>query len=509
MAAQKVDIRPGVSILAVLRHLNYKPWYALAEFVDNAVESFSLNQDSLRALHGDGFKLVVSIDIDTSSPARISIRDNAAGIAITDFGRAFRPAAIPPDRSGLAEFGMGMKSAACWFAPQWHVRTSAFGEPVTRTVRYEIASIVNDEIEALDIEEAPEETDHHYTEIVLEDIFHVPVGRTVSKLKEHLTDIYRVFIREGELELRFRGETLASEEPPILNAPYFRNKDGPSKLWRKDIGFDFGEGLSVHGFAALRETANTAKAGFSLFRRGRVIEGSGDEGYRPAFIFGSSNSYRYQRLFGELHLNGFEVSHTKDGFRWDENEEPFLQLLREHLDSEALPLLKQAEGYRVRVARAQLASTATQAVDNTARAIEEHLPAALPAISDAAPVDAPDKELPRVGTLARRQFDIRFRDKDWRINVELTEDPAESQWLVFSDVPASTEHPRILDIRVSMVHPFMVRFAQTDSEDVEALLRVAAALALAEVVARDSGVRLAGTIRRNVNDIIRQALSDA
>ena len=142
----------------------------------------------------------------------------------------------------------------------------------------------------------------------------------------------------------------------------------------------------------------------------------------PPFIFGSSNSYRYQRLFGELHLNGFEVSHTKDGFRWDENEEPFLQLLREHLDSEDLPLLKQAEGYRVREARARLARAATEAVDNTARAIEERLPAALPAISDAAPVDTAHEELPRVGTLARKQFDIRFRDKDWRINVELTED---------------------------------------------------------------------------------------
>ena len=509
MAAQKVNIRPGVSILAVLRHLNYKPWYALAEFVDNAVESFSRHENSLIAHHGDEFKLVVSIDIDTTSPARISIRDNAAGIAIADFGRAFRPAAVPPDRSGLAEFGMGMKSAACWFAPQWHVRTSAFGERVTRTVRYEIAKIVNDDTEELDIEEVPEEADHHYTEIVLENIFHVPVGRTVGKLKEHLTDIYRVFIRECALDLRFKGETLAPEDPPILNAMYFRDKNGTSKLWRKDVAFDFGEGMSVHGFAALRETANTAKAGFSLFRRGRVIEGSGDEGYRPAFIFGSSNSYRYQRLFGELHLNGFDVSHTKDGFRWDENEEPFLELLREHLDSADLPLLKQAEGYRVREARAQLARTATQAVDNTARAIEEHLPAALPAISDAPPVDAPNKEPPRVGTLARKQLDIRFRDKKWRINIELTEDPAESQWLVFSDVAASTEYPRSLDIRVSMVHPFMVRFAQTDSEDVEALLRVAAALALAEVLARDSGVRHAGTIRRNVNDIIRQALSEA
>ena len=509
MAANKVDIRPGVSVLAVLRHLNYKPWYALAEFVDNAVESFSRHREALRAHHGDDFKLVVSIDIDTATPARISIRDNAAGIAIADFSRAFRPAAIPPDRSGLAEFGMGMKSAACWFAPQWSVRTSAFGETVARTVRFEIANIVNDEIEELDIHEEPEEADHHYTEIVLENIFHVPVGPTVGKLKEHLTDIYRVFIREGALELRLGRDPLVPQEPPVLNAPYFREKEGPVRFWRKDLAFDFGDGLSVHGFAALRETANTAKAGFSLFRRGRVIEGSGDEGYRPAYIFGSSNSYRYQRLFGELHLDGFEVSHTKDGFRWDENEQPFLELLREHLDSEELPLLKQAEGYRAREARATVLAAATQAIDNTARAIAERLPAALPAISDAPPVDAPDEEQPHAGTLARKQFDIRFRDKDWRINIELTEDPAESQWLAFSDVAASTEQPRNLDIRVSLVHPFMVRFAQTDSEDVEALLRVAAALALAEVVARDSGVRNAGTIRRNVNDIVRNALSDA
>ena len=78
-----------------------------------------------------------------------------------------------------------------------------------------------------------------------------------------------------------------------------------------------------------------------------MIQGSGDDGYRPSVIFGASNSYRYQRVFGELHLDGFEVSHTKDGFRWDENEQPFLELLREHLDCEDLPLLKQAEGYRV------------------------------------------------------------------------------------------------------------------------------------------------------------------
>jgi len=508
LTVKKVDIRPGVSVLAVLRHLNYRPWYALGEFVDNAVQSFLEHCPAIQKIHENKFKLRVDIDIDAASPPRISIRDNAAGIFESEYDRAFRPAAIPPSRTGLAEFGMGMKSAACWFAPRWTVRTSALGEPIARTVHFDIGNIVNDDIKELAIQEVREESNRHYTEIVLEDIFHVPVGRTVAKLKEHLTDIYRAFIRDGILELRFNGDPLVYREPKVLKAAYFKDKNGPVSEWRKVIEFDFGNGLSVQGFAALRETANTAKAGFSLFRRGRVIQGSGDEGYRPAYIFGSANSYRYQRLFGELHLDGFEVSHTKDGFRWDENEQPFLELLREHLDGEELPLLKQAEGYRVRVARAQLQTSAHQAVKNTAQALESRLPEVIPVIADAEPVDTPAVEEPHTSTLASRSFDIRFRDREWTINVELTDDPAESQWLAVTDVAQSREQPRRLDIRMSMVHPFMVRFAQTDSEDVEALLRVAAALAVAEVLARDSGVRRAGTVRRNINDILRDALSE-
>ena len=203
-----VDIRPGVSVLAVLRHLNYKPWYALGEFVDNAIESFIEHREALEKAHDGRLKLRVEIDIDSASPARIFIRDNAAGIFEIEYGRAFRPAAIPPNRSGLAEFGMGMKSAACWFAPLWSVRTSALSEPIARKVHFDIENIVNDDIEELTIREAQEKPENHYTEIVLENIFHVPVGRTIAKLKEHLTDMYRAFIRDDLLELRFNGEAL-------------------------------------------------------------------------------------------------------------------------------------------------------------------------------------------------------------------------------------------------------------------------------------------------------------
>lgn len=58
-----------------------------------------------------------------------------------------------------------------------------------------------------------------------------------------------------------------------------------------------------------------------------------------------------------------------------------------------------------------------------------------------------------------------------------------------------------------MTHPFMVSFAQTDPEVIDALLRVAAALALGEKLARRAGVKSAGTLRRNLNQILREGLS--
>ena len=48
----RVSIRPGVSVLSVLRHLNYKTYFALAEFVDNAVQSYGDNKDLLHQMHG-------------------------------------------------------------------------------------------------------------------------------------------------------------------------------------------------------------------------------------------------------------------------------------------------------------------------------------------------------------------------------------------------------------------------------------------------------------------------
>ena len=132
---EKVSIRPQVTVLSVLKFLEYETWFALAEFVDNAIDSFSKNIKELKSIEGQDFKLIVSIEINESEN-KITIRDNAAGINQTDYPRAFRAAEIPPDNSGLSEFGMGMKSAACWFADNWTVTSTALGEPTEKRVRF-------------------------------------------------------------------------------------------------------------------------------------------------------------------------------------------------------------------------------------------------------------------------------------------------------------------------------------------------------------------------------------
>ena len=509
--ARRVNIRPGVSVLSVLRHLNYSPWFALAEFVDNSLQSYIETKSKIRAIHGPAWKLKVSIDIDTSHPGRITIRDNAAGIAADAFPRAFRPAVIPPDRTGLSEFGMGMKSAACWFAPKWQVRTKALGEAVERTVRFDIAAIVRDELEELDIDERPAVPNHHFTEVALDQLHHIPVGRTLGKIKEHLTDIYRVFLRDGALDLRFNGESLSYEEPPVLTAPFYREPCGPDKVWRQEIEFEFGQGLSVRGFASLRDPGNYARSGFALFRRGRLIQGSGEDGYRPSLLFGTSGSSSYARLrlFGEFHLEGFEVSHTKDGFRWDENEEPFLELLKEYLDAEDFPLLRQCEHYRSLAPKRDRTKAATQGLSRASDAMAASMEDVLPRVANQPLTETQTTPLAPQPTLATRELNFNFRGSPWCIRIELSDDPAESDWLSVSDRGTEGGDADTIEIRVSMAHPFMVAFAQTDPESIDALLRVAAALALGEKLARRAGVRSAGTLRRNLNQILREGLSQA
>ncbi|HMO32737.1 MAG TPA: ATP-binding protein [Lacibacter sp.] len=500
----KVSIRPQVTVLAVLRYVEYETWFALAEFVDNAIDSYLKNEQQLKAVEGDNYKLVVSIEINDSEN-RITIRDNAAGINKQDYSRAFRAAEIPPDNTKLSEFGMGMKSAACWFADEWCVTTSALGEEYEKQVRFDMKKIFADKLEELDVTSKPSNKNHHYTTIELFNVNRMPRRRALGKVKEHLKSIYRDFIRKGILILKVESEELIYTEPNILNVPRYDDPKGESIPWKKEISFLIEDGLSVNGFVAIREKASTSEAGFALFRRGRVIEGSFDNGFRPEYIFGNPNSFRFQRVFGELHLDGFDVSFTKKGIQWDENLDIFLKLLRDDISSKDFPLLQQAEQYRVRATEKEY-KTAKKALDETVEDLEKKAPQAVAdVINSISQVAEPEQEelKPTEKTL-HREFEIRFNKENWKISMELSYDPSLKELIEVGDSfikeKVKDESIRQIGIRLSLTHPFMVEYAGTDTNKIEPILRIAAALGLSEVIAKRS--KIVGDVRRNFNELI-------
>lgn len=493
-------------MLSVLKYLEYETWFALAEFVDNSIASYLVNLERLNEIEGPDFKLIVSIEINEPEN-KITIRDNAGGINEEDYLRAFRAAEIPPDTTGLAEFGMGMKSAACWFADEWCVTTSALGENIEKKVCFNMKKIFEDKLEELDVEIINCNKNFHYTTIELFNVNRMPRRRGIGKVKDHLRSIYREFIRNGVLILKVEGEELIFTEPKILKVPRYDDPKGEPVLWKKEIDFPIEDGLSVHGFVAIRERASTSEAGFALFRRGRVIEGSFDNGFRPEFIFGAPNSYRYQRVFGELHLEGFDVTFTKKGIQWDSNLDIFLRLLKDDISNKTFPLLQQAEQYRVRATETEY-KTAKKILDETVNDLEKKASFAVSdVVNTLSSAQEPEQQgLTKTEKTLHREFEIRFNKVNWNVSIELSYDPSLKELIEVGDSfikeKSNDDSIRQIGIRLSLTHPFMVKFAGVDTGKIEPILRIAAALGLSEVIAKGSGVKTQGEVRRNFNDLI-------
>jgi hypothetical protein len=132
--------------------------------------------------------------------------------------------------------------------------------------------------------------------------------------------MYRVDIRNGDLRLEWRGEPLTWQ----MDQQFAKAHDGSP--YRRDFSIDV-LGKHVGGWVGVLERGSRAKAGFSILVANRVIKGWPDS-WRPQEIFGQilgSNDLVNQRLTGEIHLDEFIVSHTKDDIQWMGEEEEVLE----------------------------------------------------------------------------------------------------------------------------------------------------------------------------------------
>jgi hypothetical protein len=169
------------------------------------------------------------------------------------------------------------------------------------------------------------------------------------------------------LDLYINDELQGVTELKVLNAPFYATPNAAPVTWRKEIKFDAGP-YHVRGFIGILEKMSTSTDnGFLLFRRGRVIGTSYEDRYRPSCLCGDVGSPRYKRIFGELELEGFHVSFTKNSFTEGDEFEMFINLLADQLEKdETFKIFKQAQNYKAReVVTPKVAKSLTDTLAST------------------------------------------------------------------------------------------------------------------------------------------------
>jgi hypothetical protein len=517
-----VDLTPGVGLLGALKGLRYNEWYALAEYVDNSLSSYIRDEDNIASVYRQKVAPQLVVEIK-QSPDRLVIRDNAGGISKLDIQRALRTGTAPIDRSQFNLYGIGMKAASIWFGDRFAIKTTCPGEAVGRLIDVDLREVIEGGQAKVKIQLFAAPEDHHYTVIGLSHLRKPLIaGRTLGKVREFLASIYREYINDDVLRLEVMGEEVLYVKPYPLRAKRFDRAGVPSpesreEEWEKPIevqfALDHGQQATATGWAMVRETGSTANSGFALTQNRRVIEGA-VEPWRPQRISGPPNKHRYQRLEGQLDLVGVEPEITKTNFRWSDAEvERFMTALAAALDAEPLPLLRQADNFR-HIGRQKKArqpdteAAAKEAVVATAEAVARAEDDVL-RLLDEEPTEPRESAEPTPPG-ARRYEEVRtvrLGGEPYEVRVQLAEGASPlADWLTVAQVDGDHGAGRKLDIRVNRDSLFMEVFEGATGEAIKPIIRVAAAIAVAETAARAGGADHAPLIRRYVNELLRGEL---
>ena len=316
-----LEIKFGHQNFANYKRLSYKWWFALAEFVDNSTQSYTDHGAELEtAYKTDGERFSVSISTDTDF---VRVSDNAMGMNLNDLERAMVVGVPPENTKGRSRYGLGMKTAACWIGDKWKIVTTKLGDPTEYTVELDVNEVVAGNISP-PLSQRDVSANDHYTVLEIAG-HHRPLrGRTISKVKEYLQSIYRIDISSEMMVLRYNDAEL--EWKGFSEIDFLRRKDGSVHRDSYIFEIDTDPKKVVEGWVGVLHKGSRSKAGFSILHRQRLIKGWPDS-WRPEKVFGigGRNDLINQRVVGEVNLEEFEVSHTKDEINWDGLEEELVE----------------------------------------------------------------------------------------------------------------------------------------------------------------------------------------
>src|SRR3989442_11222491 len=104
----------------------------------------------------------------------------------------------PPDNSGRCEYGMGLKTAACWFGRTWSIKTTRLGSRKNLFITVHVPDLVKKHIEELEGQEQPDDKNSHFTEITIEGLYKPIKGRTSARIRDQLGSMYLEGLRSKE-----------------------------------------------------------------------------------------------------------------------------------------------------------------------------------------------------------------------------------------------------------------------------------------------------------------------
>lgn len=504
----KISIKFKPDFYGQFENFQNKIWNVIAEYVDNAWQSYYSNKKQITEIDKN-YQFTVSIRIDKNNDL-IEINDNAAGIDEVNIVRVLEVASTHSDVTGLNEFGMGLKTASNWLSKSWELSTSALGEGVERTVIFDLNEVKKNKLEELPVQSKSVDSNSHYTKIRLHQLTkNAPnTHNQIEKIKKHLSSIYRKFIRSNEMILLLNDEQLTYFEPEILCAPFYNDPNGKEIFWKKNIDFSIGK-YSAKGFIAILNTMSTSEYnGLSLFRRGRVIEGSYDEKYRPKSLCGQTGSPRYKRIFGELELDGFSVSFNKGSFQEQEDLEALIEAIQFEISAKSFDLYTQAEKYIKPKTIETNKVVAKGIVDTLKKSIKQEnlknkVTESLRDIENKI-IDTKNQQIVEKSTVIESHEDhFEIDNEKYKLKLEFINDGLLSE-LYRMAIEEDELFTKKIRYKINLAHPFFQRYEQFKrQDDYMPIIAIIRALVLAELRAPSQGTKNAGNVRLNFNHFIR------
>jgi hypothetical protein len=388
-----MKLRLGNHAILAYRRLPYRPWYALAEFVDNSTDAYlrAGNRDLLDAAfqNDEAGRLQVEVTYDRDR-GLVRIGDNSMGMSLAELEAAMVIGEEPITTAGRSEFGMGMKTAAIWFADRMDIRTKKLGDSNEYRTTIDVLKFAEGD-DSLELRTTPKPENLHYTYIELSGLQRRLGVSAMTKTREFLGSIYRHDLRSGLMELTVNGEFVV---PPTSKEDdaFLKRSDGSPVV--VDVGPMDINGKTVYGWIGVLRPGHTGRnrAGIALIRHGRTVRGWIDS-WRPEEIFGDArNDLLNQRVTGELYVDAFKASHTKDAIDWEADEE-------EILGSKIAKIAKEHDLLRIARSKRGKDDSESDSIDAAeARArLQEQLESSL-VIDEIRLLDVPTPERARVAT---------------------------------------------------------------------------------------------------------------